>query len=56
MVSDLKEVFMMFDKDEDGVLIFEEIEIVMKLLGQRPTGNNVRYKGTRDLDAKPRML
>ena len=29
---------MLFDKDEDGVLIFPEIETVMKLLGLRPTG------------------
>jgi len=38
MITDLKEVFMLFDKDEDGVLIFPEIETVMKLLGLRPTG------------------
>ena len=48
-LADLKEVFMLFDKDEDGVLTFTELEVslfpavgyaiclqvVMKCLGQR---------------------
>ena len=38
-VADLKEVFMLFDKDEDGVLAFNELENVMKALGQRPAGD-----------------
>ena len=37
-VAEYKEVFMLFDKDEDGVLSFNELGIVMKSLGQRPTG------------------
>ena len=37
-VSDFKEVFMLFDKDEDGVLTFPELNVVMKSLGQRPSG------------------
>lgn len=36
-LADLKEVFMLFDKDEDGVLTFTELEVVMKCLGQRPS-------------------
>ena len=40
VVSEFKEVFMLFDKDEDGVLTFPELSIVMKSLGQRPTGSN----------------
>jgi len=36
-LADLKEVFMLFDKDEDGVLSFSELEVVMKCLGQRPS-------------------
>ncbi|XP_023328146.1 uncharacterized protein LOC111701199, partial [Eurytemora carolleeae] len=43
MITDLKEVFMLFDKDEDGVLIFPEIETVMKLLGLRPTDAELLY-------------
>jgi hypothetical protein len=39
-VAELKEVFMLFDKDEDGVLTFPELNVVMKSLGQRPTGNH----------------
>ena len=31
---------MLFDKDEDGVLGFTELELVMKALGQRPLGRN----------------
>ena len=37
-VSEYKEVFKLFDKDEDGVLSFHELNVVMKLLGQRPSG------------------
>ena len=39
-VAEYKEVFMLFDKDEDGVLAFHELELVMKALGQRPAGEN----------------
>ena len=35
-VADYKEVFMLFDKDEDGVLTFNELEHVMQALGRRP--------------------
>ena len=34
---------MLFDKDEDGVLSFTELEVVMKCLGQRPSGDNGSY-------------
>ena len=37
-VAEYKEVFMLFDKDEDGVLTFPELNVVMKSLGQRPSG------------------
>ena len=37
-VAEFKEVFMLFDKDEDGVLTFPELNVVMKSLGQRPSG------------------
>jgi calmodulin len=37
-VAEYKEVFMLFDKDEDGVLSFPELGTVMKSLGQRPSG------------------
>ena len=29
---------MLFDKDEDGVITFPEVIMVMKSLGQRPSG------------------
>ena len=37
-VADYKEVFMLFDRDEDGVLSFQELQVVMKSMGQRPSG------------------
>ena len=43
-VSDFKEVFMLFDKDEDGVLTFPELNVVMKSLGQRPSGKFILSK------------
>jgi hypothetical protein len=42
-VSDFKEVFMLFDKDEDGVLTFPELNVVMKSLGQRPSGKYMKF-------------
>ena len=37
-VADWKEVFMLFDRDEDGVLSFQELQVVMKSMGERPSG------------------
>ena len=37
-MAEYKEVFMLFDKYEDGVLSFPELAVVMKSLGQRPSG------------------
>ncbi|XP_043212522.1 neo-calmodulin-like isoform X2 [Amphibalanus amphitrite] len=37
LVAEFKEVFMLFDKDEDGVINMDELGIMMKTLGQRPT-------------------
>lgn len=36
---EFKEVFMLFDKDEDGSITLAELGVVMRSLGQRPTGN-----------------
>ena len=44
VVADLKEVFMLFDKDEDGVLSFQEVQVVMKSMGQRPSGMQLFLK------------
>ena len=33
---------MLFDKDEDGVLSFPELTVVMKSLGQRPSGKYLK--------------
>ena len=37
-VAEYKEVFMLFDRDQDGVLSFTELGTAMKTLGQRPSG------------------
>lgn len=36
---EFKEVFMLFDKDEDGSITLAELAVVMRSLGQRPTGD-----------------
>lgn len=38
-VSEFKEAFMLFDKDEDGTITMAELGVVMRSLGQRPTGH-----------------
>ena len=38
-MAEYKEVFMLFDKDQDGVLSFTELGTAMKTLGQRPSGD-----------------
>ena len=37
-MAEYKEVFQLFDKDEDGVLSFNELRMVMRSMGQLPTG------------------
>lgn len=39
---EFKEVFMLFDKDEDGSITLAELGVVMRNLGQRPTGKHPR--------------
>lgn len=39
LLSEYKEAFMLFDKDEDGTISLSELAIVMRALGQRPSGN-----------------
>ncbi|XP_022247704.1 calmodulin-A-like [Limulus polyphemus] len=41
-ITEFKEAFMLFDKDSDGMITTAELGIVMKSLGQRPTGNELR--------------
>ena len=41
-VADWKEVFMLFDRDEDGVLSFQELQVVMKSMGERPSGKQTK--------------
>lgn len=37
-ISEFKEAFMLFDKDEDGIITTNDLGIVMRSLGQRPSG------------------
>ncbi|KAI5710262.1 hypothetical protein M8J76_017006 [Diaphorina citri] len=41
-VSEFKEAFMLFDKDEDGKVTVAELGVVMRSLGQRPTETELR--------------
>lgn len=38
VISEFKEAFMLFDKDEDGTITMAELGVVMRSLGQRPSG------------------
>ncbi|KAJ8895211.1 hypothetical protein PR048_000536 [Dryococelus australis] len=40
-VAEFKEAFMLFDKDEDGTITMAELGVVMRSLGQRPSGELV---------------
>lgn len=35
---------MLFDKDEDGTITMAELGVVMRSLGQRPSGESVRLE------------
>lgn len=35
---EIKEAFLLFDKDEDGRITVAELGVVMRSLGQKPTG------------------
>ena len=39
-IGDYKEVFQLFDKDQDGILSFSECSMALHTLGLRFTGNN----------------
>ncbi|XP_019758647.2 neo-calmodulin isoform X2 [Dendroctonus ponderosae] len=41
-VAEFKEAFMLFDKDEDGMITMAELGVVMRSLGQRPTETELR--------------
>lgn len=40
---EFKEAFMLFDKDEDGTITMAELGVVMRSLGQRPSGEWIFY-------------
>lgn len=40
---EFKEAFMLFDKDEDGTVTIAELGVVMRSLGQRPSGENLNF-------------
>ncbi|KAB7502756.1 Proteasome subunit alpha type-7 [Armadillidium nasatum] len=42
LVAEFKEAFMLFDKDEDGMITTAELGVVMRSLGQRPTDSELR--------------
>ncbi|XP_063889044.1 neo-calmodulin-like isoform X1 [Scylla paramamosain] len=42
LVAEFKEAFMLFDKDEDGMITTAELGVVMRSLGQRPSETELR--------------
>ena len=40
-ISDYKELFMLYDKDEDGVLSFTQLCLAFRTLGVRIQGENI---------------
>lgn len=41
--AEFKEAFMLFDKDEDGTITMAELGVVMRSLGQRPSGKYIFF-------------
>ena len=41
-IAEFREAFSLFDKDGDGTITTQELGIVMKSLGQRPTDNELK--------------
>ena len=39
LVADLKEIFILFDKDTDGVLTIEQVYQAMNVMGMKRPGN-----------------
>lgn len=39
---------MLFDKDEDGSITMAELAVVMRSLGQRPTGKMIQFRLSRN--------
>jgi Ca2+-binding EF-hand superfamily protein len=48
--TELQEAFSLFDKDGSGTISNEELEVVMKSLGQNPTDEELQ-KMIREVDA-----
>ncbi|KAK3872034.1 hypothetical protein Pcinc_022861, partial [Petrolisthes cinctipes] len=42
LVAEFKEAFMLFDRDEDGMITTAELGVVMRSLGQRPSETELR--------------
>merc|ERR1711993_191823 len=41
-IAEFKEAFSLFDKDNNGIITIEELEVTMKSLGQNPTETELR--------------
>ena len=43
-IADYKELFLLFDKDENGILSFAELCTAMRTLGQRLSGYKLQFQ------------
>nr|CAD7196343.1 unnamed protein product [Timema douglasi] len=50
LCAEFKEAFMLFDKDEDGTITMAELGVVMRSLGQRPSGKTSPGRFLNNLD------
>lgn len=54
LVSELKEAFVLFDKDGDGKITYKELGTVMRTLGHNPTDSELQDMIQEvDADGKP---
>ncbi len=47
---------MLFDKDEDGTITMAELGVVMRSLGQRPTGGNILVFNTQHMNLQKKKF
>lgn len=50
LFPEFKEAFMLFDKDEDGTITMAELGVVMRSLGQRPSGKLSHHESMKLLE------
>lgn len=55
IILEFKEAFMLFDKDEDGTITMAELGVVMRSLGQRPSGKSHAVSNSSETKERKRL-